>query len=377
MKHTKSIGLSLAVLSTLTLGITGCGTSDSKSTDTTTKSLSGNVADGYLVGATVCLDKNNNTNCDSDEPYTKTTTNGKYTLSNLTNDDISKYPLFVEVDEFVIDEDDNKTVSQYYTLTATPGQTFISPISTMIRNYEVTNQTSHTEAKAKIEELLGITDPSLSLVDYIASNSTEAKKVHQKAKIIANLKMNIFTALGNTANTTETKVINKYINDKIMAKLSNIKTEVDSNYIDINTSVQNMMGLINLTSSATELNTIKNNFKKKEIEELESNLGTTIHNLTSSTYIKQDTKYSKTYQGGTDIKHFTIENSANKLCTMYILDTTNSFNPYSESYKINFSDYSPSTSYYLGRKTTDNKFSISWMYYTTFDSHIDFYIHCK
>jgi len=385
MNNIKLIGLNLAVISAITIGFSGCGSSDGTSgvLGTTSESVSGNVADGYLVGATVCLDKNNNKKCDTNEPNTKTTINGKYTLNNVTSDDMSKYSIFVEVDESVIDEDDNQSVSQYYTLTATPGQTFISPISTMIRNYEVLNDVSHAVARTNIEKLLGIKDVSLSVVDYIASDSPEAESVHNKAKIIANLKMKILTDLGTLGDSTEANIMDKYINDKIMEKLSDIKIAIDSNSVEIDTSIQNIMGLIDTSSVSSELNTIKNDFDKKEIEELELDLdldldlGTTLHDLTSSTNIKQDTKYSKTYKGGTDLKTFTIEDSSNKLCTMYILETTNSFNPNAESYKINGSDYSPEESYSLGVKSTNNKFSISWMYYTTVDSHVDFYVNCK
>jgi hypothetical protein len=240
--------LSLLIVSLVTFS--GCG--DSGNSTTVYKSVSGSVADGYLVGATVCLDKNLNNVCDSNEPNTQTTIHGQYTLTNLTNDDISNYPILVEVDTLVRDEDDNSTIAQYYTLTATPGQTFISPISTMIRNYEITNNTSSVVAREKIEELLGISDVSLSVVDYMASDSAEAEEVHEKAKIIANLKMNILTDVKDDINNTDYKVVDKYINDKIMAKLSNIKIEVDDNS-DLNTSVTNIMGTIDLSSASTEL----------------------------------------------------------------------------------------------------------------------------
>ena len=54
--------------------ISGC--SGSGSTGTSTTSVTGKVADGYLVNATVFLDKNSNYQLDQGEPFTTTDQNG-------------------------------------------------------------------------------------------------------------------------------------------------------------------------------------------------------------------------------------------------------------------------------------------------------------
>jgi len=361
--------------------LVGCGGGggDAGGTVTpTSQTLSGNVADGYLVGAKVCLDKNANSKCDSDEPSATTGANGKYTISNLTASDISTYPLLVEVDELVVDEDDNQTVGEYYTLKATPGQTFISPISTMIRNYETTNNVTHTVARAAIENLLGINDVVLSVDNYIENNSSEATEVHKKAKIIANMKMQVFQRLGTTAQNYDAKVVDKYIDNVVMGKLGTVKTEVESNVLDLQTNIANVMALVNTSNFTTTLNTIKTQYETEAITELTKSLGTTIHDLTTSTTIEQNTKYKKTYLGGTDLKNFSIKDSQNKSCTLYTLDTTNVFNQYSSyAYMIN-GDTDESSKYTFNVNTTGNvTFSLAWMYYTTNGSHLDFFVNCK
>jgi hypothetical protein len=373
-----NLGLSMVVASLLLTGCGGGGGSSGGTDTPSTQSLSGNVADGYLVGAKVCLDKNGNSKCDSDEPSATTGAKGKYTLSNLTANDINTYPLLVEVDELVVDEDDNQTVAQFYTLKATPGQTFISPISTMIRNYETTNNVTHTVARAAIENLLGIDNVALSVDNYIENNSTEATEVHKKAKIIANMKMQVFQRLGTTAQNYDAKVVDKYIDNIVMGKLGTVKTEVESNVLDLQTNIANVMALVNTSNFTTNLNTIKTQYETEAIVELTKSLGTTINDLTSSTTIQQNTKYKKTYLGGTDLKNFTIKDSQNKSCTLYTLDTTNVFNQYSSyAYMINGSDYE-STKYTLSKNTTGNvKFSLAWMYYTMENSHVDFFVNCK
>ncbi|MEC8104037.1 MAG: hypothetical protein VXZ24_07080 [Pseudomonadota bacterium] len=51
----------------------------------TTTSLSGKAADGYLAGARVCLDLNNNTACDDGEPTATTSAGGSYWKASLRN----------------------------------------------------------------------------------------------------------------------------------------------------------------------------------------------------------------------------------------------------------------------------------------------------
>lgn len=372
-----SLGLSTVVALLLFAGCGGGGSSGGTDIPTT-QSLSGNVADGYLVGAKVCLDKNGNSKCDSDEPSGTTGAKGKYTISNLTANDINTYPLLVEVDELVVDEDNNQTVGEYYTLKATAGQTFISPISTMIRNYETTNNVTHTVARTAIENLLGIDNVALSVDNYIENNSTEATEVHKKAKIIANMKMQVFQRLGTTAQNYDAKVVDKYIDNIVMGKLGTVKTEVESNVLDLQTNIANVMALVNTSNFTTSLNTIKTQYETEAIVELTKSLGTTMNDLTTSTTIEQNTKYKKTYLGGTDLKNFTIKDSQNKSCTLYTLDTTNVFNQYSSyAYMINGNTDEPSK-YSFNVNTSGNvTFSLAWMYYTMENSHVDFFVNCK
>src|SRR5471030_1302037 len=82
----------------ITAGIllTGCGGDDSSSSSTSgtaSPTISGNVIDGYIQGAKVCLDVNNNNRCDSDEISATTTEGGAFTLVNVPSEAASKYQL--------------------------------------------------------------------------------------------------------------------------------------------------------------------------------------------------------------------------------------------------------------------------------------------
>ncbi|GLQ75828.1 hypothetical protein [Vibrio penaeicida] len=80
--------MSKLVATTLTASIfmlVGCFGDDNNSNSdnhgkTVSSSLSGRVADGYLAGATVCLDTNLNMVCDALEPSAISNSEGQYNL---------------------------------------------------------------------------------------------------------------------------------------------------------------------------------------------------------------------------------------------------------------------------------------------------------
>ena len=87
MKKTSLI-TSVAVIASL--GLVGCGGGSGGSGDTaaassvSTTSISGTAIDPELVGATVCLDLNQDENCTSDEPSATTDGNGNFSLNVST-----------------------------------------------------------------------------------------------------------------------------------------------------------------------------------------------------------------------------------------------------------------------------------------------------
>ena len=67
--------------------------------------LSGKVIDGYISGATVCLDLNSNKVCDTGEPSATTGAGGVYSF-DATQAEIDASPIVVEVPVGAVDEDD-------------------------------------------------------------------------------------------------------------------------------------------------------------------------------------------------------------------------------------------------------------------------------
>ena len=55
-------------------------------------SFSGRVADGYLNGATVCLDINENKKCDESDPSATSVAGGAFTITDATQAQRDKFP---------------------------------------------------------------------------------------------------------------------------------------------------------------------------------------------------------------------------------------------------------------------------------------------
>ncbi len=165
-----------------------------------TSSLTGTVADGYLEGAKVCLDINSNTVCDTGEPSGTSGANGAYTISGITGGDETRYPIVVEVPATARDSDDpaGVTVGQAYVLTAPAGKgSFISPLTTLAhREMQADRVLTAATAADKVKADTGL---SVDLYkDYIKekTNADPAVKdanttAHNAAKVLVNsLKLN-------------------------------------------------------------------------------------------------------------------------------------------------------------------------------------------
>ena len=238
----KTLGISLAVATIL--GMSGCGSSSSNDDGSTpppsggdatnNTTVSGKVADGYLDKAKVCLDKNENGKCDTDEPNTLSV-NGNYDL-NVTTADVGKYPILVEVTTSTIDLDDGNFITKPYTLTAPKDSTgFISPITTLIKNEIDKNPALTTEdASFIVSNELNITsDNTKLLTDYVVNedSDTVSKQLHEIGKVIAKLivdiEENIKTTLGITEISDEQRLgLNKIINDVVLDNISVISAKI-------------------------------------------------------------------------------------------------------------------------------------------------------
>ena len=201
-------------------------------------SFSGLVADGYLAGAKVCLDLNNNKECDDDEPSTTSGEGGAFEIDDATQEQRDTYPLLVEVivgttvDEDTITDDAPTGVAfdQPLTLTAPVGYEFISPLTTMVQN-EVEGGATASDAETAVQEKLGTTLDLDS--DYIAgqtgANSDEYEQLHQVAQVTAIVISDNLVKLEDAAQANDISLddLISAIVDEVFSALEEITEQVE------------------------------------------------------------------------------------------------------------------------------------------------------
>lgn len=150
---TKQYLVSGAVAAAL-FGLVGCGGGSSNSSHT----IYGKAIDGYLNGATVCLDLNSDTNCSSGEPSTTTDENGAFVL------DLTEYNASVLAGSQLIVQGgiDMDTNTSFDGVLIAPfdinrSEFIITPLSTMVAAKVDSNGSVET-AIEEVAESLGL-DP--------------------------------------------------------------------------------------------------------------------------------------------------------------------------------------------------------------------------
>lgn len=211
----KTTHLAACIAATLTLS--GCGLDDNNNS-TTTNQISGKAADGYLSNAKVCVDINNNSQCDSDEPTTQSTAGGNYQFENLPSSiDITTARIVVEaIAGQTIDEDKpGVKITKAFTLSSPPGKVaFVSPITTMIDvQMKNTPSLSSTDAEILVKQKLNIsTDTEVELFDdYVdnkqqsdnAGSQAEYQRLHQIAQSVTHAIASNLDEIENSASPVD------------------------------------------------------------------------------------------------------------------------------------------------------------------------------
>ncbi|MEI6704415.1 MAG: hypothetical protein WCL71_12925 [Deltaproteobacteria bacterium] len=238
----------LAVITIISAGIiAGCGGSGTSSgtsasasnpaSSSLTTSISGKVADGYLVGATVFMDKNVNYQLDSGEPTATTDQNGAYTLK-VDPADVGKYPIVAIATKGVtIDKDTGTSVPNSYVLSihavsvtqsasgSVTGSVsnFISPMSTQLREMMETGKYGTIQqAMTDLGARLGMSAGIDMMDDYIAANNTT---MHTAAQNMAGLMGSQMGQVISNSGSSTTVDVNRYrgMMGTIFSNISSVK----------------------------------------------------------------------------------------------------------------------------------------------------------
>lgn len=219
--------------------LVGCSNTNndnaSASTETGSESLSGKVADGYLAGATVCLDLNDNQECDADEPSTTSTSGGAYTLEGATAEQLASAAILVEivVGETIDEDNPGVAIDRTYTLTAPAGYNFVSPLTTMVQNEVRESGLTPDEAKASVQTKLG-TEIDLA-DDYVAGSSDETNgaefaRLHKVAQVTRVVMQNNIETVKQLTDGTGVAFedLLSLIVKQVVAALDTISAQVDA-----------------------------------------------------------------------------------------------------------------------------------------------------
>lgn len=189
---TTKMFVTAAVAAVLAGGLAGCGGGGGTTVSGSTVSVSGTVADGYLRGAEVFLDKNGTYQWDGVEPHTVTGAGGAYALS-IAPADMGKYPIVVRaMAGSTVDEDTGQAVQNSYVMSAPAGMTsFVSPLSTLVRaKMDAGTGMTANQAIVQLRNQLDMPAGMDVMADYMAGSragqyQSQYQAMHQAARQMA------------------------------------------------------------------------------------------------------------------------------------------------------------------------------------------------
>ena len=226
--------LSLAVAGAGLLTLYGCGGGGGGDSGPVTTDVPVTVVDGAIENAMVCLDKNANGACDSNEPSGKTDATGKVTLK-VDPADAGKYTILAEVGPDTKAKDaDTGEVLVAYTLKAPADKTaVVSPLTTLVQTVIEGTGLSSAAAESQIKAETGI---NISLFeDFTKSKSPDSQTAATVARLVVITTQQQTLALVGTIGTTAldgSKInkqhLDKAIQKRLLENLASLKAAVNN-----------------------------------------------------------------------------------------------------------------------------------------------------
>ena len=218
--------------------------------------IEGRVADGYLQGAVVCADLDENDSCDEGEPKSISVVGGQYTL--MVPAMHVGAPILAEVPASAIDEDTGLAIGKKLRLSA-PGDrpAFVSPLTTMVHYDRKSNPGRSTEeAAASVEESLGMDNEGEDTLftDYVAGSDAgeeaereKFRELHQNGRAIASLMgrvrekaemQAIVDGIDLTGDPAARKAVSELVQQQARAQVENVSKAVKARVSEINNSTR-------------------------------------------------------------------------------------------------------------------------------------------
>jgi len=247
-----------AALLIIATAIAGCGGGGGSSVPVAT-TISGTVADGYLSGAEVFLDKHGTYQWDGVEPRTTTDANGAYSMT-VSAADAAMYPIVARaIGGTTIDKDTNTAVMNSFVLSAPAGHAgFISPMSTLIREKMSANPSmTLTDAMTQLRNQMNIPAGIDMMANYVAGsqsgmNAGQYQVMHTIAQQMVDLMAgeSALVMNGSSVNVNRYRSMMATINSNMSGIAANAKNGLGMNstfMTTMMTTMQSQLGAIPMT----------------------------------------------------------------------------------------------------------------------------------
>jgi len=241
---------------TMTALLGACSGGGGSSTTASTTTLNGQVIDGYISGATVCLDVNSNNVCDAGEPTTTSGANGAYTLPAYTGS-LTGLQVIAVVGPTAIDADTGVVGAGngYSLLAPAAASSTVTPLSTLV-SATITagggeSQVSIDSAKASVSAATGIPAAKLVASDYKANSDANIAAIAKAtatafSQVTNQLSANTSIQTANLSAGDITKAAIAFVQNKVLPQLvigGNATTAVLSNPSATATTVVSNVGI--------------------------------------------------------------------------------------------------------------------------------------
>lgn len=177
-------------LTTLVAALAACGGGGSGGVTSTVNNLSGRIVDGYIGGATVCLDLNSNLACDPGEPQTISAVDGSYTLPTY-NGSIDGLQVIAVVPVGATDSDLGVITKAFDLIAPAESASMVTPLTTLVANDMTTRKVSAAEAEKAVIANFNLPSATLLGVDPVAKGGEILKVAQVVTAAIASTKENL------------------------------------------------------------------------------------------------------------------------------------------------------------------------------------------
>lgn len=158
-------------IAALSAVVAGCGGGGGSSGPI---ALTGKVIDGYIGGATVCLDVNSNLRCDAGEPTATSAADGSYSLTYEGS--VDGMQILAVVEPGAVDSELGAITKAFDLLAPAENASVVTPLTTLVANEMLNRGVDAEEAQRAIKAQFNFEGDLLGR-DFIAANDTDTLQV--------------------------------------------------------------------------------------------------------------------------------------------------------------------------------------------------------